>query len=87
MQKVRKIFRRGIVSGWEFFCPACNCMHTVENTKHRLVSKDETAPTLSPEIRNTNCVVAVRDGFLEYYRESKHSLSGQVVPMTSLTSE
>lgn len=93
--KLRKVNREGSPESpdYVFFCPGCKYGHGVwiAPNKNPLTgaswtfNEDLERPTFSPSIllegKTRRCHLFVRDGFIEFLKDSHHKLAGQTVLM------
>jgi hypothetical protein len=77
-------------------CPGCKMLHRInvnapnENTGARWSwNGDVDRPTFHPSVNISNgqCHYFIRDGMIEFCTDTRHSLSGQTVPLPDVRPE
>ncbi len=90
-----KLTEHGKEKHLSFYCPGCKCIHAVPVEGHPHYwdwNEDLENPTLAPSLliwqnrvnkpRLTLCHLFLRDGVLDFLKDSAHELAGQKVPLT-----
>lgn len=68
-----------------FYCPGCRTVHSFDvRNGEWTFDGDWDNPTFSPSLSLPNCHLFVRNGIIEYLKDSKHHLAGQNIPMVDM---